>query len=74
MGSFGTFLYGFLLRLTGAVGLHHTIYPLFWYSSLGGSEVVAGQTVAGAQNIFFAQLNSENRITPDRLPFCRAYG
>ena len=25
MGSFGSFLYGFLLRLTGAVGLHHTI-------------------------------------------------
>ena len=28
MGSFGTFLYGFFLRLTGAVGLHHTIYPM----------------------------------------------
>ena len=27
MGSIGTFLYGFLLRLLGAVGLHHTIYP-----------------------------------------------
>lgn len=60
MGSFGTFLYGFLLRLTGAVGLHHTIYPLFWYTSLGGTEVVAGQTIAGAQNIFFAQLADPN--------------
>ncbi|WP_028125512.1 PTS transporter subunit EIIC [Eremococcus coleocola] len=56
MGSFGTFLYGFLLRLTGAVGLHHTIYPLFWYTSLGGSEEVAGKMIEGAQNIFFAQL------------------
>lgn len=56
MGSFGSFLYGFLLRLTGAVGLHHTIYPLFWYTSLGGTEAVAGQTISGAQNIFFAQL------------------
>lgn len=56
MGSIGTFFYGFLLRLTGAVGLHHTIYPMFWYTSLGGSEVVAGQTISGAQNIFFAQL------------------
>ncbi|WP_124058631.1 PTS transporter subunit EIIC [Vaginisenegalia massiliensis] len=56
MGSFGTFLYGFLLRLTGAVGLHHTIYPLFWYTSLGGTEEVAGKMVEGAQNIFFAQL------------------
>lgn len=56
MGSLGTFLYGFLLRLTGAVGLHHTIYPLFWYTSLGGTETVAGSTISGAQNIFFAQL------------------
>ena len=60
MGSFGTFLYGFLLRLTGAVGLHHTIYPMFWYTSLGGTEVVAGQAVSGAQNIFFAQLADPN--------------
>lgn len=60
MGSFGTFLYGFLLRLTGAVGLHHTIYPLFWYTSLGGTETVAGMTVSGAQNIFFAQLADPN--------------
>ena len=60
MGSFGTFLYGFLLRLTGAVGLHHTIYPMFWYTALGGSEVVAGHTIVGAQNIFFAQLADPN--------------
>ena len=52
MGSLETFLYGFLLRLTGAAGLHHTIYPLFWYTSLGGTEQVAGVTVAGTQNIF----------------------
>lgn len=56
MGSVGTFLYGFLLRLTGAVGLHHTIYPMFWYTELGGVEMVAGQQIAGAQKIFFAQL------------------
>ncbi len=56
MGSFGSFLYGFLLRLTGAVGLHHAVYPLFWYTELGGTEVVAGEAITGAQNIFFAQL------------------
>ncbi|HEM4695443.1 TPA: PTS transporter subunit EIIC [Streptococcus suis] len=60
MGIFGTFLYGFGLRLTGAFGLHHTIYPMFWYTSLGGSEVVAGETIQGAQNIFFAQLADAN--------------
>ena len=29
MGVIGTFLYGFLMRLCGAVGLHHMIYPMF---------------------------------------------
>lgn len=60
MGVFGTFLYGFLMRLCGAVGLHHMIYPMFWYTELGGVETVAGQTVVGAQNIFFAQLADPN--------------
>ncbi|MFC6175949.1 PTS transporter subunit EIIC [Companilactobacillus huachuanensis] len=62
MGSIGTFLYGFLLRLLGAVGLHHTIYPLFWYTSLGGTAHVAGKTIVGAQNIFFAQLADPNHV------------
>ncbi|WJZ03351.1 PTS transporter subunit EIIC [Corynebacterium freiburgense] len=56
LGVFGTFLYGFLLRLSGALGLHHTIYPMFWYTELGGVEQVAGESVVGAQKIFFAQL------------------
>lgn len=60
MGSIGSFFYGFFLRLTGAVGLHHTIYPLFWYTSLGGVETVAGEAISGAQNIYFAQLADPN--------------
>lgn len=60
MGSLGSFFYGFFLRLTGAFGLHHTIYPMFWYTSLGGSAEVAGKTIQGAQNIFFAQLADPN--------------
>jgi len=56
MGVIGTFLYGFLMRLCGAVGLHHMIYPMFWYTELGGVETVAGVSVVGAQKIFFAQL------------------
>lgn len=55
-GVVGTFLYGFLMRLCGAVGLHHMIYPMFWYTELGGVEMVAGESIAGAQKIFFAQL------------------
>ncbi len=61
-GPVGTFFYGFLLRLTGAVGLHHMIYPLFWYTELGGVAEVAGQTITGAQNIFFAQLADPNHV------------
>lgn len=60
LGPFGTFLYGFLLRLSGAVGLHHMIYPMFWYTPLGGTEAVAGTSISGAQNIFFAQLADPN--------------
>ncbi len=56
LGAIGTFFYGFLMRLSGAVGLHHAIYPMFWYTELGGVETVAGIQIAGAQNIFFAQL------------------
>lgn len=36
--------------------MHHTIYPMFWYTSLGGAEAVGGNMIQGAQNIFFAQL------------------
>lgn len=62
MGPLGTFLYGFLMRLSGAAGLHHMIYPMFWYTELGGVEVVAGETIAGAQKIFFAQLADPNHV------------
>lgn len=57
-GPVGTFLYGFLMRLSGAVGLHHIIYPMFWYTPLGGQEEVAGKMIEGAQKIFFAELAS----------------
>lgn len=60
LGPVGTGVYGALLRVTGAIGLHHTIYPLFWYTELGGVEIVNGVRQAGAQNIFFAQLADPN--------------
>lgn len=59
-GAIGTFFYGFLMRLCGAVGLHHMIYPMFWYTELGGTEIVNGVQVIGAQKIFFAQLADPN--------------
>lgn len=56
LGCIGSFLYGASMRLLGAVGLHHAVYPMFWFTELGGVEDVAGQTIAGAQNIYFAQM------------------
>lgn len=56
MGYVGTFLYGTTMRLLNVFGLHHAIYPLFWYTELGGVMEVAGKMVAGGQKIFFAQL------------------
>ena len=61
-GPIGTFFYGFLMRLAGAVGLHHMIYPLFWYTPLGGTEIVNGAQAVGAQKIFFAQLADPNHV------------
>lgn len=52
----GTFFYGFILRMLGPFGLHHIFYLPFWTTALGGSEIINGQLVEGAQRIFFAQL------------------
>ena len=55
-GYAGTWVYGFMERLLIPFGLHHVFYLPFWQTGVGGSMVVAGQVVEGAQNIFFAQL------------------
>ena len=60
IGAWGSFFYGFLMRLCGALGLHHVIYPMFWYTDLGGTEMVNGAMVSGAQNIYFAQMADPN--------------
>ena len=62
MGPIGTFFYGFLMRLCGAVGLHHMIYPMFWFTELGGVATVAGEQIVGAQKIFFAQLGDPSHV------------
>lgn len=59
-GYFGTFIYGFVLRMLGPFGLHHIFYLPFWTTALGGSEVVNGHLVEGTQRIFFAQLTDPN--------------
>lgn len=55
-GYIGTFIYGTIERALIPFGLHHVFYMPFWQTDLGGTEVIAGQVVQGAQNIFFAEL------------------
>lgn len=55
-GYIGTFFYGASMRLLNVFGLHHAIYPLFWYTELGGVMDIGGKLIAGGQRIFFAQL------------------
>lgn len=61
-GAVGMFFYGTCMRLLNIFGLHHAIYPLFWYTSLGGEMQVAGHLVQGGQRIFFAQLADPNTL------------
>lgn len=59
-GYAGTFIYGLLERALIPFGLHHVFYMPFWQTELGGSMVIDGNTVTGAQNIFFAELASKS--------------
>lgn len=59
-GYFGTWVYGFMERILIPFGLHHVFYLPFWQTSVGGTMMVAGKMVEGAQNIFFAQLADPN--------------
>lgn len=55
-GYGGTFVFGLIKRLLLPFGLHHVFYLPFWQTALGGSMVVDGTMIYGAQNIFFGQL------------------
>lgn len=57
-GYGGTFIYGLLERALIPFGLHHVFYMPFWQTAVGGRELVNGQLIEGAQNIFFAELAS----------------
>ena len=59
-GYAGTWIYGTIERALIPFGLHHVFYMPFWQTELGGSMVIDGVTVTGAQNIFFAELASRS--------------
>ena len=55
-GYAGTLIFGLIKRALIPFGLHHVFYMPFWQTAVGGTMEVAGQTIQGGQNIFFAQL------------------
>ena len=61
-GYAGTLIYGFIERILIPFGLHHVFYLPFWQTGVGGSALIDGVMVYGAQNIFFAELASPNTV------------
>ena len=68
-GVVGSFLYGLIYRMLIPFGLHHIFYLPFWQTAVGGTAVVAGHTVQGAQNIVFAQLAAGGKISYEAARF-----
>lgn len=70
-GDIGIFIFGFMERILIPFGLHHIWYIPFWQTGLGGSAMIDGTMVSGAQNIFFAELVSPNttRFSIDAAKF-----
>ena len=59
-GYGGTWIYGLLERALIPFGLHHVFYMPFWQTAMGGTAIIDGVTIQGAQNIFFAELASKS--------------
>ncbi|MEI5994250.1 maltose/glucose-specific PTS transporter subunit IIBC [Candidatus Enterococcus mansonii] len=68
-GIFGPFLFGAGERLLLPFGLHHILVSMIRFTEAGGTQVVDGQSVAGALNIFYAQLQSGSPISPAATAF-----
>ena len=63
LSYFGTFLFGFLERLLIPFGLHHILNAMFRFTPVGGEAVIGGKSIAGALNIYFAQLASPDTVS-----------
>lgn len=69
-GYAGTFIFGFIERALIPFGLHHVFYIPFWQTALGGTAIIDGHIINGAQNIYFAELASPN-TTKFSVEACR---
>lgn len=68
-GIFGPFLFGAGERLLLPTGLHHILVSTIRFTEAGGTQVVDGETVSGALNIFYAQLQSGTDISGTATTF-----
>ena len=68
-GAFGPFLYGLFNAILKPFGMHHILLALVRFTEAGGTAVVDGQTVSGALNIFYAQLNAGVPISHSATAF-----
>ncbi len=60
-GGFGfvaSLIFGLIERSLIPLGLHHVFYLPLWQTSVGGTAVIGGETIAGTQNIFFEVLKT----------------
>lgn len=62
-GSFGVFLYAFGNRFLIPTGLHHLLWMPFCFTGIGGTAQIAGKTVQGAMNIFYAEMGNTASLT-----------
>lgn len=68
-GIFGPFLFGAGERLLLPTGLHHILVSTIRFTEAGGTQLVDGETVSGALNIFYAQLQSGSEISGTATAF-----
>ncbi len=60
MGYIASLIFGLIERSLIPFGLHHVFYLPLWQTSVGGTYEIAGQTIYGTQNAFFASLAAGN--------------
>lgn len=65
---FGPFLYGVGVLLLKPFGLHHILLAMVRFTG-GGTEFVDGYEVAGALNIFYAELKAGLPFSPHVTAF-----
>jgi PTS system maltose and glucose-specific IIC component len=68
-GAFGPFLFGAGERLLLPFGLHHILVAMIRFTEAGGTEIVNGEAVSGALNIYYAQLKNGLPFSADATAF-----